>query len=57
MIPTLAEIGGVLGPVIFGAVSETALGFALPLGMISLVAVALMLSLAALVRARRRAGA
>ncbi len=54
---TMAEIGGVLGPVIFGAVSETALGFALPLGMISLVAVALMLSLAALVRARRRAGA
>ncbi|MFN3146987.1 MAG: hypothetical protein ACE368_17890 [Paracoccaceae bacterium] len=54
---TMAEIGGVLGPVVFGAISETALGFGLPLAVLSLICLGLMVALAALVRARRRAGA
>lgn len=54
---TMAEIGGVLGPVVFGAISETPLGFGPPLAVISVICLGLMTALAALVRARRRAGA
>lgn len=50
---TTAEIGGVLGPVVFGALVQGTGGFAVPVAAISLVCLALLTLLSLLARLRR----
>ncbi|MEM8743805.1 MAG: MFS transporter, partial [Pseudomonadota bacterium] len=47
---TTAEIGGVLGPVTFGFLSDLSGGFAAPLTSVTLISAALLMLLAALKR-------
>ena len=47
---TVAEVGGVLGPLTFGVVSDFSGGFALPLAMLSLLCLALLALIARLAR-------
>ena len=47
---TVAEVGGVLGPLTFGVVSDFSGGFALPLAMLSLLCLVLLALIARLAR-------
>jgi MFS-type transporter involved in bile tolerance (Atg22 family) len=47
---TFAEVGGVLGPLSFGIVSDLSGGFALPLATLTLLCAALLAVLARLAR-------
>ncbi len=48
---TFAEVGGVLGPLSFGIVSEASGGFALPLALLSVICAGLLVVLSRLARA------
>jgi hypothetical protein len=52
LLSTAAEVGALLGPLVFGAMPEATGGFALPLWGLSLVCIALMGVLARLYRSR-----
>ncbi|MCR9125595.1 MAG: MFS transporter [Rhodobacteraceae bacterium] len=56
MFFTTAEVGGVLGPVVFGALSQWTGGFAAPLVAVSAICGGLLALLAALVRTQQKGG-